>query len=126
MHRAARYRAYTPGGFDALAAAARLPVLAACGALSDGRRPKQMWMERSCFEHHCGSASCVCRQAIYRCNAGARISSNEEEKERARRQARSAEMAAVNETHRIVTALGQTALEAHFCCDFGELSLLRR
>ena len=106
----ARYRAYTPGGFDALAAAARLPVLAACGALSDGRRPKQMWMERSCFEHHCGSASCVCRQAIYRCNAGARISSNEEEKERARRQARSAEMAAVNETHRIVTALGQTAL----------------
>ena len=39
----ARYRAYTPGGFDTLAAAARLPVLAACGAVSDGRRPKQVW-----------------------------------------------------------------------------------
>ena len=51
VHRA-RYRAYTPGGFDTLAAAARLPVLAARGAVSDGRRPKQMWNgARSSLEH---------------------------------------------------------------------------
>ena len=29
-------------------------------------------------------------------------------------------MAAVKEIHRIVTVLGQTALERHFCCDFWE------